>query len=75
MDAHELGSPIDEYDKLTNMVLGLMHRKESRDKIKETILFELMDYFGEDIKSLQDPHKATFHQALDRFLDETENMG
>ena len=43
-----LESPVDEYDYLINKVLGLRHRKESRDRIKETILFELTDYFGED---------------------------
>jgi hypothetical protein len=65
-----LECPIDEYDYLTNKVLGLGHRKESREKIKETILFELTDYFGEDIQSLREPYKSKFHQALEKFLDD-----
>jgi hypothetical protein len=70
-----LESPVDEYDYLTNKVLGLRNRKESRDKIKETVLFELTDYFGEDVKSLEEPYKTKFFQALDKFLDDTQNVG
>ena len=69
-----LDSPVDEYDYLTNKVPGLRHRKESRDKVKETILVELTDYFGEDIKSLKEPYKTKFFQALDKFLDDTQNV-
>lgn len=67
-----LECPINEYDYLTNKVLGLRHRKESRDKIKETILFELADHFGEDLQSLKEPYKTKFYQTLDKFLDDTE---
>ena len=67
-----LGSPVDEYDHLTNKVLGLRYRKESSDKIKETILFELTNYFGEDIKSLEEPYRTEFYKSLDKFLDETQ---
>jgi hypothetical protein len=70
-----LESTVDEYDYLTNKVLGLRHRKESRDRIKETILFELTDYFGEDIKSFEEPYKTKIFQALDKFLDDTQNVG
>lgn len=70
-----LESPIDEYDYLTNKVLGLRHRGESRDKIKETILIELTDYFGEDITSLKEPYKTKFYQALEKFLADSENIG
>jgi len=70
-----LESPVGEYDYLTNKVLGLRHRKESTDKIKETILFELTNYLGEDIKSLEEPYKTKFFQALDKFLDDTQNVG
>jgi len=59
-----LESPVDEYDHVTNKVLGLRHRKESRDKIKETILFELTEYFGEDINSYEQPHKTKFFFKL-----------
>lgn len=69
-----LECPIDEYDYLTNKVLALRHRKESRDKIKETILFELRDYFGQGVQSLKEPYKSKFYQALDKFLDDTEAM-
>jgi hypothetical protein len=69
-----LECPIDEYDYLTNKVLGLRHRKESRDKIKETILFELTDYFGQDVQSLKEPHKTKFYQALEKFLDDIEKI-
>jgi hypothetical protein len=68
------GAPFDEYDSLSNKILGLRHRKEPREKIKETILIELTDNFGEDINSLKEPYKTRFFQALDRFLDETENV-
>jgi hypothetical protein len=67
-----LGSPVDEYDYLTNKVLGMRHRKESRDKIKEMVLFELASYFGEDIKSLEEPYKTQFYKSLDKLLDETQ---
>lgn len=70
-----LDSPADEYDYLTNKVLELRHRKESRDKIKETILFELKNYFGEDIESFEKPYNTKFFHALDRFLDDTQNVG
>jgi hypothetical protein len=66
------GSPVDEYDYLTNKVLGLRHRGESRDRIKEMILLELKDYFGEDTASLEEPYKTKFYQALDKFLDDTQ---
>jgi hypothetical protein len=68
------GSPVDEYDYLTSKIVALKHRKESREKIKETILFALTDYFGEDIKSYEDPYKTKFHQALDKFLDDLQNV-
>jgi hypothetical protein len=67
-----LECPIDEYDHLTNKVFGLRHRKELRGKIKETILFELTDYFRQDVQSLKEPYKTKFYQALDKFLDDTE---
>ena len=70
-----LECPIDEYDYVTNKVLSSRHRKESRDKIKETILFELTDYFGQDVQSLKEPYKTKFYQALDKFLDDTEAIG
>jgi hypothetical protein len=69
-----LESPVDEYDYLTNKVLGLRHRKKSREKIRETILFELTDHFGEQIESLEEPYKTKFFQALDKFLDDTQNV-
>ncbi len=69
-----LESPVDEYDYLTNKVLGLRHRKESRDKIKETILFELIDYFGEDIESYDESYKAKFYESLNKFLDEVQEI-
>lgn len=67
-----LGSPVDGYDYLTNKVLGLRHRKESRDKIKEMILYELTRHFGEDIKSLEEPYRTEFYKSLDKLLDETQ---
>jgi hypothetical protein len=69
-----LGSPIDEYDYLTNKVLGLKHRGESRKKIKETILFELTSYFGEDLASFQEPYKTEFYNSLNKLLDETQRV-
>jgi hypothetical protein len=69
-----LGSPIDEYDYLTNKILGLSHRGESRDKIKETILFELNNYFGEDIGSLKESYKEEFHKALGKLLDNIQPL-
>jgi hypothetical protein len=69
-----LGSPIDEYDYLTHKILGLIHRGEFRDKIKETILFELQDYFGEDIESLEEPGKGSFYKSLDKLLDSVQKF-
>jgi len=70
-----LGAPVDEYDYLTNQVLGLQYKGESRDKIKETILFILADYFGQNIESLEEPHKTECYMALEKLLDETQNIG
>jgi len=64
-----LGAPVDEYDYLTDKVLGLKHRLELRNKIKETILFELINYFGEDIESFEEPYKKEFFKSLDKLLD------
>lgn len=69
-----LDFPEYEYDYLTNKVLGLRHRKESRDKIRETILLELKNYFGEDVESYEDVHKAKFYGSLNRFLDKIQEL-
>ena len=68
-----LGSPIDEYDYLTNKILSLVYRGESRDNIKTTILFVLEDHFGEDIKSFDEPYKIKFYDALDKLLDKLKS--
>ncbi len=64
-----LGSPADEYDSLTNKILGLRHRGESRDKIKEAVIFELKNDFGEDIESFNERTKEAFYKAFDKLLD------
>src|SRR6267154_2571952 len=68
-----LGSPIDEYDYLTNKILSSVYRGESRDKIKETILFELEGYFGEDVKTFLEQNREKFYADLDKLLDKLQN--
>ena len=67
------GAPVDEYDYLTNKVLGLRHRGELRNKIKEIILFELREHFGEDTESFEQPHKTEFYKSLDKLLNEMQS--
>lgn len=65
-----LGCAADEYEDLTHKILGSKIRSETRSKVKQAILYELKNYFGEDIDSFEEGRKKEFHQALEKFLNE-----
>ena len=62
------GSPVDEYDCLTDKILGLKHRGESKEKMRTLVLGELSGHFGIDFDSVKDSYKIKFDQALEEYL-------
>jgi hypothetical protein len=65
------GSPNDEYDSLTNLILSSINNKKSRSETKENLTQLLTNYFGmDDLINEQD--KTTLNQTLDSMLDRIE---
>jgi len=63
------GAPADEYDCLTDKILGLKHRGESKEKMRSLVLDELSNHFGVEFNSVKGDNKRKFDQSLDEFLD------
>jgi hypothetical protein len=65
-----LGAPIDEYDCLTNKILGHVYNKKNRQEIKDLILNEIEHHFGTpDLTILDEPYISDFYKSLDNLLD------
>jgi len=68
------GSPLDEYDCLTDHILSSFYKKESRSEIKGFIIHDLVYHFGtHDSIELSEPFKSKLDLTLDTLLDRIEN--
>ena len=69
------GAPVDEYDCLTNKILSSIYNKKSREEIKQIIIHEIEDHFGDDnLIGLKEPYKTKFNKALELLLDNSERV-
>jgi hypothetical protein len=67
------GSPIDEYDCLTNLLLSSAYNDKTRTEIKELILYELKHHFGSpDLETLTEPYKTRFYNDIEILINKLE---
>lgn len=65
------GSPNDEYDSLTNVILSSVYNKKSHSETNEQLIQLLTNYFGMD-DSINEQDKTTLNQTLDSLLERIE---
>jgi hypothetical protein len=69
------GAPIDEYDCLTNQLLGAAYNGKTRTQIKDLILHEIEFHFREpDLEILIEPNKTKFYDDVEVLLNKLENL-
>ena len=69
------GSPIDEYDFLTNKILSKKYSKLSRNEIRKVIINEIEKQFGVGyISDLKKPYTTKFNKAIDTLLDGVDEV-
>jgi hypothetical protein len=69
----QLGTPLDEYDCLTALILSYHQEKKSREEIKEMIIHEIEFHFEcLDLSVIKEPYKTKFYNALDNLLEKLQ---
>jgi hypothetical protein len=67
------GSPLDEYDSLTQQLLSAVYSKKTRQELKQLILHETEHHFGiPDLAALDKQGISQFYNGLNKLLDEIE---
>ena len=65
------GAPADEYDCLTQQILGSIYNKKSTQEIKELIIHEVNHHFEMPVEG---KYKAKFNDSIDKFIMEIERI-
>ena len=69
------GAPIDEYDCLTNQLLGAAYNGKTRTDIKNLILYEIEHHFGTpDLEILDEQHKTDFYNEIENLISKLEQQ-
>ena len=69
------GSPIDEYDCLTNQVLSATYNGKTRTEIKEIVLHEIKHQLGmTDFETIDEKHKKNFFNELENLIEKIEKQ-
>jgi hypothetical protein len=69
------GSPIDEYDHLSNQILRATYNGKTKAEIKEIILHEIEFNFGiTDIETINEKHSINFFNELENLIEKIEKQ-
>ena len=69
----EGGSPNDEYDSLTQKLLGYFYTQKTKQDIKSLLIEDIDREFGKpSVREIQEPFKSKFNISLDNLLDKIE---